>query len=90
MRSLLYYCAADFRIYMNRFCDTYQPNKDNGFIVKLPFTTNQQYNVKSTVEKVYDQINYVQSKWKNVIPYVMIQPYLTNKKEYKVFSDILL
>lgn len=61
-------------------------------LVKLPYTTNMVYAALSGVTDVIKQIQVVQNKYKvykdgypsYLIPYVMVQPKLKNKQEYKV------
>jgi hypothetical protein len=60
----------------------------NGFVVKLPFTTNcQSIRFCTTYEKVFDAINMFNCKEFNGgddIPYAIIQPRLRNRREEKI------
>ena len=61
-------------------------------LVKIPYTTNNIYVSLNGAVDVMNQIQTLQNKYrvyengspKYVIPYVMVQPKLKNKQEYKV------
>ena len=56
----------------------------NGFVVKVPYTTNQKYRRLKTVEDIVRTVLGHRDQYLDVIPYVMLQAYLHNTVEYKV------
>lgn len=61
---------------------------EDGWIVKMPFTTNSQAIWHaSTMERVRQYINVAIRRFGDIIPYCMIQPKLKNMYEYKVIVE---
>jgi hypothetical protein len=76
--------ADDFdRLDINKFLDKY--NEGKGWVIKLPFVTLREGMIyASTKSDVYSGLELVAAKYGNRVPYAMIQPWLVNRKEYKV------
>jgi hypothetical protein len=76
--------ADDFdRLDINKFMEKY--NEGKGWVIKLPFVTMREGMIyASTKSDVYSGLELVAAKYGNRVPYAMIQPWLVNRKEYKV------
>jgi hypothetical protein len=74
-------------IFITRFTDVVS-NEDCGWIVKLPFVTNRKPFTTKSVDRMCEYLyNWVfKSESARVYPYIMIQPCLSNKREYKVIT----
>ena len=83
MKSNYYLCV----IFITRFTDVVS-NEDCGWIVKLPFVTNRKPFTTKSVDRMCEYLyNWVfKSESARVYPYIMIQPCLSNKREYKVIT----
>lgn len=57
---------------------------ENGYLLKLPYTTNQKYSKLTTVESIRMKITELRDDFVGTIPYVMLQVYLHDTVEYKV------
>ena len=81
MKRNYYLCV----IFITRFTDVVS-NEDCGWIVKLPFVTNRKPFTTKSVDRMCKYLyNWVfKSESARVYPYIMIQPCLSNKREYKV------
>ena len=70
-----------------RFCmhnlNTNDPSQV-GFVIKIPYTTNQKYRKTNSIEDILRKIIRLRDKFYETIPYVMLQPYLHDTVEYKV------
>ena len=70
-----------------RFCEANVSSPDpkcNGYIVKVPYTTNQKYKKLQNVDDIVRQIIRYRDKYIGVIPYVMLQAYLHDTVEFKI------
>ena len=75
------------RLFYSPECQKFLQNnneEENGWIVKLPFTTNQIYKKKDSVNTLFEYIGTLIEKVKKAIPYIFIQACLQNRKEWKV------
>jgi hypothetical protein len=76
-------------IFITRFTDVVS-NEDCGWIVKPPFIKNRKpfFNTKSVDKMCEYSYNWwaFKSEFAMVYPYIMIQPCLSNKREYKVIT----
>lgn len=73
--------------FVYRFCETNVNNDDpelNGYVVKVPYTTNQKYRKLQNVDDIFNSIIRYRDRYVGVIPYVMLQAYLHDSVEYKV------
>jgi len=60
-------------------------NDGSGWVIKAPYTTNSHYiRFAKSVEDVVKIINKANIQLYETIPYIMIQPCMNNRKEYKV------
>ena len=59
-----------------------------GWIVKLPFVTNRKPFTTKSIDRLFEYLyNWVfKSESARVYPYIMVQPCLSNKREYKVIT----
>lgn len=70
-----------------RFClnnNNSLDSKFNGFVVKVPYTTNQKYRRLKTEVEIIKAVDEYRKDYLGVIPYVMLQAYLYNSVEVKV------
>ena len=74
-------------IFISSFTDVVS-NEDCGWIVKLPFVTNRKPFTTKSVDRMCEYLyNWVfKSESVMVYPYIMIQPCLSNRREYKVIT----
>ena len=79
--------AISFYDCVCRFCEANvnSPNPEfNGYIVKVPYTTNQKYKKLQNVDDIINKIISYRDKYVGVIPYVMLQAYLHDTVEFKI------
>jgi hypothetical protein len=76
--------ASDFdRPDINLFLDRY--NEGNEWVIKLPFVTMREGMIYAKERScVFKGLEIIAAKFGNRVPYAMIQPWLLNRKEYKV------
>ena len=55
-----------------------------GWIVKMPYTTNQQYKHSYNLSQILDKIMSIREKYFDSLPYIFLQAVMANKMEYKV------
>ena len=57
----------------------------NAWMMKLPFVSNGFHKSRvNSIDDIISKLEYYSNNFYGMYPYVMLQPYLTNKKEYKV------
>ena len=64
-----------------------EANEENGcgWVIKGPFTTNSQcIKFAHSIDEMEDAIRNLSTKYFGHLPYLMIQPCMYNRKEYKV------
>lgn len=59
-------------------------DQGDGWIVKMPYTTNQRYKRSRSYNNILTQLRLFSSKYWSTHKYCFIQPHLINKMEYKV------